>query len=190
MKKAFFLIFGLLISAVWNSNCEAAGLDEIYRDLVRSDNRGYLPLFVKNRQAPDLVGEEGLSKDLIRPVVIDEQAIKGLEDISLVNERQRLSAEREAAELRWQQALKNIQAGYVSSIELEELSKKEKESDPQAIDVLAWIYARGIGVEVDLIRSFNYYKKAIALGVPQAKENAIKVYKAMSPEEKSRLLDN
>ena len=189
MKKVIFFIFSLLISVGQNSSCEAAGLDEIYRDLVRSDNRGYLPLFVKNRQAPDLVGKEGLSKDLARPVVIDEQAIKGLEDISLVNERQRLSAEREAAELRWQQALKNIQAGYVSSVELEELSKKEKENNPQSIDVLAWIYAKGIGVEVDLIRSFNYYKKAIALGVPQAKENAIKVYRAMSPEEKSRLLE-
>ena len=112
-----------------------------------------------------------------------------MEDINLENDRQRRSAEKEAAELRWQQALRNVQAGYVSSLELEELNKKEGENNPQAVEVLAWMYAKGIGVEVDLITSFNYYKKGVALGIPQAKENAVKVYKAMSPEEKSRLLE-
>ena len=190
MKKASFLILVLLFVCLCNTNLFAAGLDEIYRDLVRSDNRGYLPLFVKNRDVPNIFENEDLSGDDFSSVSTNEEMLKGLDDINLDNDRQRRSAERDAAELRWQQTLRNVQAGYVSSVELEDLNIKERENDPQAVEVLAWIYARGVGVEVDLIRAFNYYRKGISLGVPQAKENAVKVYKAMSAEEKNRLLDN
>lgn len=189
MIRVYFIIFSFLFSSLWCFDVHAAGLDEIYRDLVRSDNRGYLPLFVKNRQAPNVIEDDTFFEDVVRPEVIDEQAVKDAEDINLVNERRRRSAELEAAELRWQQALKNIQNGQVSSVELEELSKQERDNNPQAIDVLAWIYARGIGVEVDLVKSFNYYKKAVSLGVPQAKENAIKVYKSMKAEDRIKLLE-
>ena len=189
MKKVNFLVLVSVLGCLVSPNSFAAGLDEIYRDLVRSDNRGYLPLFVKNREAPKIFEEESLSSDITKPVLIDEQAVKGLEDINLENDRQRRSAERDAAELRWQQALRNVQAGYVSSVELEELNKKEQEDNPQAIEVLAWMFAKGVGVDVDLTKAFNYYKKGVALGIPQAKENAVKVYKAMSAEEKTKLLE-
>ena len=187
--KAKFLALILLLCSLPLHFGVAAGLDEIYRDLVRSDNRGYLPLFVKNRHAPNIFDEGFIAGDVAKPVVIDKQNLKNFEDINLVNERQRLSAEREAAELRWQQVLKNVQNGYVSSIELEELTRREADNNLQAIDVLGWIYARGIGVDVDLIKAFNYYKKGVSLKVPNAMENAVKVYKAMSPEEKSKLLE-
>lgn len=187
MKKANFIILSLLLGCVVSENAVAAGLDEIYRDLVRSDNRGYLPLFVKNRQTPNIFREDGTLGDIAQPDLIDEQTLKGLEDINLENERQRRSAEREAAELRWQQALKNVQGGYVTSVELEELEKREQENNLQAIEVLGWVYARGIGVKPDLIKSFNYYRKAANLGVTGAQDNAVKVYKAMSAAQRAEL---
>lgn len=189
MKKASFLFLSFLLSCVCINTSSAAGLDEIYRDLVRSDNRGYLPLFVKNREAPKIFDDEALLNDVSQPSTLNEQTLKGMDDINLDNERQRRSAEAEAAELRWQQTLKNVQAGIVSTLELEELIEHERADNPQAVEVLAWIYAKGIGVEPDLIKSFNFYKKGTTLGVPQAKENAIKVYKAMSPSEKAQLLE-
>ncbi len=188
MKKANFIVLGSLVCCM-ALQAQAAGLDEIYRDLVRSDNRGYLPLFVKNRHAPNIYDEEIINSEVIKPLVIDAQTLQNLEDINLVNERQRRSAEREAAELRWQQVLKNVQNGYVSSVELEELLKREMNNNPHAVDVLGWIYARGIGVKPDFVKAFNYYKKAAVLKVPNATENAVKVYRAMSPEEKSKLLE-
>ena len=187
--KVKFLFINLVLCFLSTHNVTAAGLDQIYRDLVRSDNRGYLPLFVKNRHTPNILGEGFLAREMPQPSVTDVQNIKNIEDISLVNERQRLSAERELAELHWQQVLKNVQNGYVSSIELEELTKREAENNAHAVDVLGWIYARGIGVDVDLIKAFNYYKKGVALKAPHAMDNAVKVYKAMSPEQKSKLLE-
>jgi len=189
MKKANFLFLSLLLSSAYINTSSAAGLDEIYRDLVRSDNRGYLPLFVKNREAPKIFDDSALLNEVSQPTSLNEQSMKGFEDVNLDNERQRQSAEAEAAELRWQNTLKNVQAGLVSSLELEELIEHERADNPQAVEVLAWIYAKGVGVEPDLIKSFNFYKKGTTLGIPQAKENAIKVYKAMSPDEKAQLLE-
>ena len=189
MKQAKFIILGLLSVCCLGNNVQAAGLDEIYRDLVRSDNRGYLPLFVKNRQVPKVFTDDISSNDVSVPLLIDEQTLKGLEDINLKNERQRLSAEREAAELHWQNVLKNVQQGYVTSIELDELYKREHDNNPHAVEILGWIYARGIGVKPDLIKSFNFYKKGANLGIKQARENAVKVYRAMSATQKTKLLE-
>lgn len=189
MKKANYIFLAFLLSLCSLNKVQAAGLDEIYRDLVRSDNRGYLPLFVKNREAPKIFSDENFAKEVTRPEVIDEQAVRGLEDINLENDRQRRSAEIEAAQLRWEQVLKNVQNGYVSSFELDELVKHEQQDDPKAVEVLAWIYSRGIGVKTDLLKAFSYYKKAVALNIPNAKENAIKVYHAMSPDERAQLLE-
>lgn len=189
MTKVKFIILGVFFAMCCSKNVCAAGLDEIYRDLVRSDNRGYLPLFVKNRQAPSIFNGDTLIGEISNPDLIDEQTLKGLEDINLENERRRLSAEREAAELRWQQVLKNVQAGYVSSFELDELEKHERWNNPQATEVLGWIYAKGIGVKVDFLKSFRYYQKAASLNVLNAKENAVKVYRAMSAEQKALLVE-
>ena len=188
MKKVFWFFLGLALAyGVCFTDAQAVGLDEIYRDLVHSDNRGYLPLYVKNRQAPNMFDDESLENDIKRPEIIDAATLKGLEDINLANERQKQSAQAEAAQLRWQRVLKNIQVGYVTSVELDELYAKEEEKDPQAIEVLAWIYAKGIGVAPDLVRSFLFYKEAAKLNVPDAADNAIKVYRAMSSAQKAQL---
>lgn len=189
MKKASFLFLSMMLGCLCSNEACAAGLDEIYRDLVRSDNRGYLPLFVKNREAPKIFDDENILNQMSQPSGLSEQNLNGLEDVNLDNERQRQSKEREEDELRWKKVLKNVQSGFVSSVEIEELTKRERENNPQAVEVLGWIYAKGIGVEPDLIKAFNYYKKGTALSIPQAKENAIKVYKAMTPAQKSSLME-
>ena len=186
MNKAKLIIYAVLSGCAIIHNANAAGLDEIYRDLVRSDNSGYLPLFVKNRQAPSLLDNEQITmpeSPMVEPVV-DSMTLK---EISLDSERQRRQAEEDLAELRWQKVLKNVQNGYVSSFELDELNKREAQNNPQAVEVLAWIYSRGIGVKPDLIKAFNLYKKAVGLKVPSAMDNAVKVYRAMSPAQKNEI---
>lgn len=187
MNKAKLIIYAILSGCAILNSVQAAGLDEIYRDLVRSDNSGYLPLFVKNRQAPSLLDNEQItmpeSPMVVEPVV-DSMTLK---EISLDNERQRRQAEEELAELRWQKVLKNVQNGYVSSFELDELNKREAQNNPQAVEVLAWIYSRGVGVKPDLIKAFNLYKKAVELKVPSAMDNAVKVYRAMTPAQKNEI---
>ena len=187
MNKVKFIIYAGLLSFVVTKGVCAAGLDEIYRDLVRSDNRGYLPLFVKNRQAPSVIDEDKIvlpNDDFEESSDVLE---KGLNEINFQNERLIKKAEFEEAEKRWKKVLANVQSGYVSSFELDELNKREQENNSQAVEVLAWLYSKGVGVEPDLIKAFHLYKKAIALKVPEAMENAVKVYKAMSSQQKQEL---
>ena len=68
---------------------------------------------------------------------------------------------------------------------MEELNTRAGNNDGKATEILAWMYTNGIGVSQDLPTAFILYRKAENLKVPQAKENAIKVYKAMSAEQRS-----
>ena len=63
-KTRFFIIFSLLFLSL---PAHATSLDEIYRDLVRSDNSGYLPMFVKNRNAPDFLLDDEAAKQIMPP---------------------------------------------------------------------------------------------------------------------------
>ena len=55
MKKIVFIILCMMLAAPESS---ANSLDELYRDLIRADNEGYLPLFVKNRKVPDILSDD------------------------------------------------------------------------------------------------------------------------------------
>ena len=188
MIKANFILYAFLAMFVGVKSSSATGLDQIYRDLVRSDNRGYLPLFVKNRNTPEVGSSDKLLEEVAAPVEVEKDNTVGLEDVNLDNPRQKKNMELEAENERWQQVLANVQRGYVSSYEIGILNSYEADDNPQAVEVLGWMYSQGVGVDQDLIRSFNYYKKAVDLGVSSAMENAVKVYRAMSASQKEKLL--
>ena len=48
MNKYLKLIFGSAIMLSVSLPAYAASLDELYREIIRDDNQGYLPIFVKN----------------------------------------------------------------------------------------------------------------------------------------------
>ena len=82
----------------------ATSLDDIYRDIVRDNNSGYLPIFVRNRNRPELLFDE--------PQVNAEEASATKEKIPVVNltdERKIRQEELLAAQARWQAAKKAIQ---------------------------------------------------------------------------------
>lgn len=187
MKDLRIIFSCVLISTVAAINVHAAGLDEIYRDLVRSDNRGYLPLFVKNRHSMEFIDDKEDLQELSKqpqPAVAD---VPELKDIHLENERLIRDAELEKEQKIWQLVQHNVQRGYVSSFELDELSTRAEAGNPHAVEILAWVYARGIGVKPDLVKAFYLYKQAAELQVPGAVDNAASVYKAMTPVQKSMI---
>lgn len=64
MKKALFIILSLIFSV---PEVSANSLDELYRDLIKSDNEGYLPLFVKNRKVPDILTDDKIPTEEVMP---------------------------------------------------------------------------------------------------------------------------
>lgn len=188
MKKIKTLVFTFLVLFIMTNLAQAMSLDEIYRDIVKSDNRGYLPMFVKNRTAPDFWDDETILKDVPAPKPEDTSPINpDLEIVKLENERKIREAQIKSELAKWNGVLANIKAGNVTPVELRAVELKAEANYPQAVEILAWIYARGVGVAPDLVKAFNLYQKAAELGVPDASLNAARVYKIMPARMREQL---
>ena len=174
------------LGLIFPSSSHAMSLDEIYRDVIRSNNSGYLPIYVKNRNAPQFLLDEEKLKDAqeVPPVINEPQKnmIIDFEDYRLQREQ-----EEKAKTQRWLKAIEAVKKNNVTPLDLKEIESKEELDDPTATEILAFMYARGIGVKMDLIKAFKLYRKAERLNIPNAKENAIKVYKVMAPDQRAKL---
>lgn len=184
MNKNLKIFFTLLTICFCSQTAQAVGLDEIYRDLVRDDNKGYLPVFVKNRNQPELLFEEDFIKTYPRTEVKDVPENKS---VSLIDERKIRERQRLEELKRWNEAVKAVKENRVTPIELEEIDRYADNSDPKAVEIKAWMYARGIGVRQDLPEAFYLYRKAASLGVKNAQQNAALVYKSMSRFQRENL---
>ena len=183
MKKYNRIILSFCMFLLCPGLASAPSLDELYRDIVRSDNQGYLPMFVKNRSIPDVLIEEEILRQI--PENQESQPKKNIpHPIYISNDRDAQKAARLAAIQRWENALKAVEENRVTPLELEIINDYAAKNDPKAVEVLAWMNARGIGIKPNLVEAFNLYQKAAALKVPRAAENALLVYKSMNAEQR------
>lgn len=177
------IIFSLFLA--FPRTARATSLDELYRDIVKSENRGYLPLFVKNRTIPDILIEEEVFKKI--PQETPEQLKNNFPQINLSNNRAEKELLQKLYTEKWHQVLLAVQENRVSPLDLDEINKRVAHNDPKAVEVLAWMNAKGIGVETNLLEAFRLYQKAETLNIPSAADNARQVYKAMSPDQRAQL---
>ena len=157
------LAMGVGISA---AQAQALSLDEIYRDALREENAGSLPGYVLNRgmppypePKPPVPGAAGS----VGPSVVDLPL---------------------AAPMPWPEVLKSIAGGSPSPFAVDAVRRRAERDDPQAIELLAWMYTNGVGVKRNLGQAFDLYVKADSLGVGSAKDNAKAVLKAMPVAER------
>ncbi|MBR2922845.1 MAG: SEL1-like repeat protein [Alphaproteobacteria bacterium] len=188
MKKIFRTLLIICCLSGFAQKSLATSLDELYRDVIRADNSGYLPLFVKNRKAPMVSLEE---EDLIPVKPKKQKAVeyKG-EILNLTNdvsERVKTAQERQ---LQWGKTIAAIKSNQVTPVELDDITNRVRDEDPKAIEILAWMYTNGVGVSKDFVEAFNLYKRAAQLNVTNAEKNAIIVYKSMNEEQRRRIKNN
>lgn len=181
IEKSFILT--LLAFMVLSNSVQAAGLDEIYRDIVRSDNRGYLPMFVKNRNIPDFLLED----EMMKQVEVKQTKPEDIKAVNLENERKKREAALLAEQQKWQETLTAVRTNRLTPVELEEILKRVDKNQPDAVEIYAWMNARGVGIQPDLIKAFSLYQKAASLNVPNATKNAAQVYKIMTPAQRESL---
>lgn len=183
MKKLFFLILGLLCCA---QPSYASSLDELYRDLIKSDNEGYLPMFVKNRHAPDVLLDDKLPDTAeIQPAPVAD--IPEPSEVNFINEERQKEDALKVEQRKWQETIKAVAENRVTPIELEEIIRRADQNNPKAVEIYAWMNTRGIGIKPDLPKAFQLYQKAILLGVPEAEKNAAQVYRVLTPEQRANL---
>lgn len=180
IEKILFMLLICLVPSICFG--QSAGLDEIYRQIVRAENQEYLPMFVKNRTQPNFLKD---LEDIEHQSTADGQSLEsGSEVIELENKRKILEALQKAEELKWQGVVLAVQQNKVTPFELEEIEKRAQDNDPRATEVYAFMNARGQGINQDLIKAFLLYQKALELNVARAKENAILVYQSMNTEQR------
>ena len=187
MKKFFVFLF-FIVAVFFSGEASAITLDELYRDVIRSDNSGYLPLFVQNRKAPNVVlGEDELS-ELKRPVEKKEEYKSDV--LNLTNDVGERVKEAKERQLQWIKTIDAIKSNQVTAVELDDITSRVQEEDPKAIEIMAWMYTNGVGVSKDFVEAFNLYKKAAQLNVANAEKNAFIVYKSMNEEQRRRIKNN
>ncbi len=186
--KRFIALILVGIAFVFDAKAAAApSLDDIYRDIIRSDNRGYLPLFVKNRQAPVLLPEE---EALAEAAPAKSSALPEGTMIKLSNDIKQRNALLKARQLQWLKTVAAVKSNQVTPLELNDITSRAKENDPKAIEILAWMYTKGVGVSTDFVEAFNLYKKAARLNVANAEKNALSIYKSMNEDQRRQIKHN
>ncbi len=187
MKKYKQIIIALLVLCSCPGTALSASLDELYRDIIRSENKGYLPLFVKNREIPDiLVEKEGL-KNIPATPQEDTSSATNTQPIKLTNDRAYKDMLSKLYNEKWHQVLLAVQENRVTPMDLDEIRKRVSLNDPKAVEVYAWMHAKGVGVKNNLPEAFLLYQKAQSLNVPKAKDNALQVYRAMTPDQRAQI---
>lgn len=188
MKKLITAFCVLACVSGFANEGSATSLDELYRDVIRSDNSGYLPLFVKNRKAPMVVLEED---DLSSVKPDDQKKVEYKAEIlnltNNVSDRVKLAKERQ---LQWIKTINAIKSNQVTAVELDDITSRVRDEDPKAIEIMAWMYTNGVGVSKDFVEAFNLYKKAAQLNVVNAEKNAFSIYKVMNEEQRRRIKNN
>lgn len=142
-------------------------LDEMYRMSLRHENEGVLPGYVVNRgMAP--------WPEPKPPTPAEREADTGAGVLSLPL----------TEPLQWPQVVKEVATGNPGPFAVDAVRRRARSDDAEAVELLAWMYAGGVGVHKDLAQAFELYLKASRLGVTTAKDNAGSVYKSMTVAER------
>lgn len=148
-------------------------LDEIFRGSVRQENDGTLPSYILNRGLPPV--------PMRKPLTPEQAAELGRNSGSGVREYDL------GQPLSWLEVVQQVAGGAPSPFAVDEVRRRGDSGDGQAVELLAWMHANGVGVRRDLPRAFSLYVQASSLGIQAARENAGAVFRSMSVEQRSQV---
>lgn len=148
-------------------------LDEIFRDTVRRENDGHLPRYIINRGLPPIPER--------KPPTPEQAAAQARMHGPGIVEFE------PGRPMAWVDVVQEVAKGAPGPFAVEEVRRRARAQDPQAVELLAWMHANGVGVQPDLRAAFRLYLEADALGVEGARENAGAVYRSMNVEERRGL---
>lgn len=174
-----------LLSCCLPNLVQASSLDDLYRDVIRSNNSGYLPLFVKNRQVPSAQLDEETMKRA--PIPEDPKLLSPNVHVNLSADFREVDTLTKARQNQWLKTIAAVKSNQVTPLELDDIYIRVQENDPKATEILAWMYTNGVGVEADYVEAFYLYKRAALLNVENAERNALVVYKAMNESQRRQI---
>lgn len=145
-------------------------LDEIFRDTVRGENDGELPAYVVNRGRVPFPDRKPLTPDEL--AALNKGLGPSVAPVPVTRE------------MAWDDVVRQVANGSPDPFAVETVRSHADRNEPQAIELLAWMTANGVGLQRDLPGAFELYTRANEQGVASAKENAQAIYKAMTVEQR------
>ena len=185
MRKLIILLS--LILMPMTANAFSSSLDELYRTMLVEDYEGTLPPFVINRKAPEfeasILVEARTTPDFLvkQP---DEKPVEAEVTPQLIEAIEYGNPE---PIKKWLDIVAAVQRGNPSPFDIAEIRKKAEHNNIEAVELIAWIYANGIGTKQDLHKAWEYYSLAARLGVASAGQNANAVWRAMNAYQKQTM---
>ncbi|MBR7158744.1 MAG: sel1 repeat family protein [Alphaproteobacteria bacterium] len=172
LTRAYF-IFGAIIFAPSFAHASfGLSLEELYRQVVMEENQGRLPAYFSGAE----VRQENRNRIDVSVPTTGDNIIGVLESDVYESEEVRKQKERQE----WLQTVLAVKKGSPTPFDVAKIERLADLSNPEAVEMLAWLYATGTGVPKNLPKAMSLYNKAAYLGVPQAKANAENIYKSLS----------
>ncbi|MBR1777601.1 MAG: SEL1-like repeat protein [Alphaproteobacteria bacterium] len=172
MSRYIFLGIVLVFGNISEGFAFGLTVDQMYRNLVGSEQNGSrsalnepLLTFKKADSKPEAIWQEKkayFEKHTQKPAAFETGR-------------------------QWQDIVLAVKKGDVSPFDLAEIRRLSEHENPEAIELLAWMYATGTGLRQDLQKSYTYYLQAAHMGVSSAYDNVRAVYLAMSPAQRASL---
>jgi len=148
-------------------------LDEIFRGAVRQENEGRLPSYILNRGLPPVPQRKPMTPE--EAAELAKSLGSGIQEYDL------------GQPLTWLEVVQQVAGGAPSPFAVDEVRRRGDNGDGQAVELLAWMHANGVGVRRDLPRAFGLYVQASSMGIEAAKENAGAIFRSMSVEQRARV---
>ena len=182
-----FKIFILVILFARQVSAFSLSADEMYRDLLNYENKAP-PDVIVNRTMPDVTPFKEDEKYTPPPATDKEKEKETVRNKDLEDTYQKMVEQKKKEEReKWQKIVRAVQKNQATAFDIAEIKQKANLNDPEAVELLAWMYTTGSGIPQNLINAYDLYLKAYTLGIKDAAKNAELVFKNMPGKERRRL---
>lgn len=167
------VVFLLAVFGTFEASAFGLSADQMYRDMVEIDNGDALSQALdrrKNDDDPYLTFKNEKSKSKL-----------------LMDTKRDAAPTYKKSKKEWERIVLSVKNGTVSPFDLNEIQKMAEYDDAEAVELLAWMYATGHGINQNLPKAYTYYMQAAQLSIPKAYDNAKTVYNAMSSQQRASI---
>lgn len=170
LARGYFIFIGIILFLFLAQESFSLSLDELYREIVQEENEGKLPEYFSRELREE---KSKRLEDKISPT--GDNFIEVLEKEGEFTKQEAIKEQR-----LWIETILAVKRGSPTAFDISRIERRAEKLDPEAVELLAWLYATGTGVKKDLSKALSLYNVASSLGVARAKANADSLYKTLS----------
>ena len=186
MRYFFITILAISIFFSRETLAFSKSANELYQDILRLENDGNLPAYI--RETRPLLGSDDVAmKEGAFTPKTHMQNVRAFQRHVSVSEERMPDA---VGSSTWNELVKAVAGGRPSAFDIDAIKVLADNNKPEAVEMLAWMYAKGVGVNRNFKSAWFLYMRAADLEVENAIDNAQMIYASMTGAERRSLLQH